>query len=332
MGYKYYYSGTLPDVNLQEKVINFIQNSYPSSPDLIVKPYPDIKYDVRVYYGKSVDEAGQIHSCCNDFCHENVCSPWNGVANVEQIVRDYPCNYFGIIQFCNRRKGTINGGEFIFDRTAGGILINISKLFPIYLDNQMKNENKDIPEPESMVQLSLRRVECPDPFLLNIIKLRWWPDLVCFDDEDFCQESLEEIRKYGLTKKLMDENLDYGECLRLLLNREPKKYFFPLPTEQEIKEKSTPEFIYEKEFLEAIEKTRDLIEICKEFVKSAERRVNQYEDCIKQYPSNHNYKSCLEEAQKWLADNKGALQHYKETFNEELEIYKKYYGRKETLH
>lgn len=91
-------------------------------------------------------------------------------------------------------------------------------------------------------------------------------------------------------------------------------------------------FLYEKEFLESIEKTRGMIEISKDFMKSAATRVKQYKDCVKQYPSNPNYKSCLEEAEKWLANNKGALKEEKETLNEKLEIYKIYYGRKETLH
>ena len=334
MGWKCYYSGSLPDIILQEKVIKFIQNSFPSPPDLIVKPYPDIKYDVRVYYGKSVDEAGQIHSCCNDFCHEKAYSPSKGRANVEQIIRDYPCNYFGIIQWCNRKDGTINGGQFIFDRTAGGLLINISKLFPIYLSAQTENENKEIPEPESMVQINLRGIELYEwPLLLNIIKLRWWPDLECSDDEDACAEVAHDIRKYGLAKKLMDENLNYDECIRLM-NIEHEKYFPPPPSKPRQEDRSTSSILYsdEKELLESIQSTRELIEICKDFIKGSENSVKRYEDFIKQYPSNPNYKSCLEEAEESLAKNKEALKQAKETLNEKLEIYKNYYGKKETLH
>ena len=91
-------------------------------------------------------------------------------------------------------------------------------------------------------------------------------------------------------------------------------------------------FFYEKEFLEAIEKTKGLIEICNLFIEVHEESVKKYEDKIKQSPSDHHYKSWLEEAKEKLAEDKEALQHYKETLNEELEIYKKYYGRKETLH
>ena len=91
-------------------------------------------------------------------------------------------------------------------------------------------------------------------------------------------------------------------------------------------------FVYEKEFLETIEKTRGLIEIYKEFIKSDEKRVKHYEDKIKQSPSDHRYKSWLEEAKEELAEDREALQYYKERLNEELEMHKKYYGRKETLH
>lgn len=91
-------------------------------------------------------------------------------------------------------------------------------------------------------------------------------------------------------------------------------------------------FFDEKELLESVEKTRQFIEICKDFVKSAATHVKQYKDCVKQYPSNPNYKSCLEEAEKWLVNNKEVLKQEKETLNEKLEIYKIYYGRKESLH
>lgn len=91
-------------------------------------------------------------------------------------------------------------------------------------------------------------------------------------------------------------------------------------------------FFDEKELSESIQKTRGLIEICNDFIKSAATRVKQYKDCVKQYPSDPDYKSCLEEAEKWLANNKGALKQEKETLNEKLEIYKNYYGKKETLH
>ena len=91
-------------------------------------------------------------------------------------------------------------------------------------------------------------------------------------------------------------------------------------------------FVYEKEFLESIEKTRGLIEICNYFIKVREDSVKRYEDKIKQSPSDHRYKSWLEEAKEKLEEDREALQHYEERLNEELEIYKKYYGRKKTLH
>ena len=225
MGWECYYSGSLPNIILQEKVIRFVQTFWEHPADLIVTPYPDIKYDVRVSYWKSIDESGRVHSCCNDFCHENIWKKWKRHASVEQIIHDYPCNYFGIIQGCNRENGTIDGGEFIFDRTLGGRLIEIDKLFPIYLDTQTGNANEETSEHESMVEIkyggNVRKIY-GFPLLLNIIKLRWWSDLECSDDDDMCAEVAHDIWKYGLAKKLMDESLNYDECCELM-NKAHKK-------------------------------------------------------------------------------------------------------------
>lgn len=91
-------------------------------------------------------------------------------------------------------------------------------------------------------------------------------------------------------------------------------------------------FVYEKEFLETIEKTRGLIEITMYFIEVFEDSVKRYQDKIKQNPSDHRYKKWLAEAEKELAGEKKLLQYYNKKFNEELEMHKKYYGRKETLH
>jgi hypothetical protein len=91
-------------------------------------------------------------------------------------------------------------------------------------------------------------------------------------------------------------------------------------------------FFDKTELLESIEKTRELIEICKDFIKSSENSVKRYKNCVKQYPSNPNYTSCLEEAEKWLGENKEALKQAKLILNEKLEIYTIYYEKKETLH
>jgi len=91
-------------------------------------------------------------------------------------------------------------------------------------------------------------------------------------------------------------------------------------------------FFDEKELLESIEKTRGLIEICKYFIEVREDSVKRYKKGINQYPSDHRYKGWLEEAEGELAKDKEALKQAKETLNEKLEIYKNYYGKKETLH
>jgi len=164
----------------------------------------------------------------------------------EQFFPDYPCYYYGVIHGCNRTDGTISFGEFVFDRTAGGRLVSFDELPPAYLDNQAGNDGRtEIQNRDLTVRLNLTntvRGNTLYPLLLTIIKLRWWPDLVCSDD-DFCQEYTQEIWKYGLTKKLMDENLDFRECLKLY-RKEREKYFPPPPPEEPApEEKITPKLI-----------------------------------------------------------------------------------------
>ena len=241
MGYECYYSGVLPDTALQEKVIKFAQSFYSGPPDLIVTPYPHIKYDTKISYIRKIGEA--IPGCCN----EKVWREWNGYASCEQHLSDYPCDYYGIIHGCDRTNGFIYYGEFVFDRTAGGRLVSFDNWPDVYLDHQAENDgevggrNGDL-----TVRLNLTntvRGNTAYPLLLSIIKLRWWPDLVCSDDEDFCQEYTQEIWKYGLAKKLMDENLDFDECLKLY-RKEHEKYFPPPPPEKpESEEINSPKLI-----------------------------------------------------------------------------------------
>ena len=91
-------------------------------------------------------------------------------------------------------------------------------------------------------------------------------------------------------------------------------------------------FSDEKELMASIKYSIDLVKVCEDFVKSSENSVERYKNCVKQYPSNPNYKSCLEEAEDWLVESKEALKQAKIILNERLEIYKIYYGEKETLH
>lgn len=211
-------------------------------PDLIVTPYPHIKYDTKISYIRKIGET--IPGICN----EEVWWERHGYASCTQHIPDYPCDYYGVIHGCDRTNGFIYYGEFIFDRTAGGRLVSFDEWPAVYLDHQAENDveaggqNRDL-----TVRLELRntvRGNTAYPLLLSIIKLRWWPDLVCFDDEDFCQEYAEEIWKYGLAKKLMDENLDFDECLKLY-RKEHEKYFQPPPPEDPAseEEKKTPKLI-----------------------------------------------------------------------------------------
>ncbi len=180
MGWECYYSGILPDIILQEKVIGFVRTFFTLPPDLIVTPYPHIRYETKTVY----------------------CEGYN---RCEHELPDYPCDYYGIVQSCDRKDGTIFGGEFIFDRTAGGLLVSFDRLPAVYLDTHSgqvcENEIHVSKLPVTLTRGSSVRGNIGFPLLLSIIKLRWWPALECSDDDDFCRYTSQNIWKYGLRLK-----------------------------------------------------------------------------------------------------------------------------------
>jgi hypothetical protein len=218
MGWECYYSGILPDIILQEKVICFVRTFFEFPPDLLVTPCPHIKYKTKMVY-------------------------WQGYNRYEHDLPDHPCDYYGIVQSCDRKDGIIFGGEFIFDRTEGGRLISFEKIPAAYLDAPSGQDGKNkiqVPElPVILTHGSSVRGNLGFPLLLNIIRLRWWPGLECHDDDDFCLETSKNIWKYGLTNRLMDEDLDYRSCAKMM-KKEHEKYFPPPPREETLPRKAKP--------------------------------------------------------------------------------------------
>lgn len=213
MGWECYYSGNLPDVTLQEKTINFVKSFFTSPPELIVTPDPDFRCLTKLHY-------------------------WQGKECYDHYMPEYPFNYYGVIPFFDRSDGTIYaGGQFLFDRNTGGRLVSFEKLPDVYLQLQTGEQSEKAIEDqptqfpaELTLGGSVRKIY-GFALLLSVIKLRWWPDLECCDDDDYCQLTFQRIWKYGLASKLMDESLDYNACCEIM-KKEHEKYFPPEPPEQ----------------------------------------------------------------------------------------------------
>jgi hypothetical protein len=207
MGWECFYSGILPDIILQEKVTNFVKTFYSSPQELIVTPDPSLRYLTKLDY-------------------------WHERKFYEHYMPDYPFNYYGIIQLCDRKDGTIFGGQFIFDRTAGGRLVSFKKLPDTYVlsqtseqhDKKAGNRPAEFPI-ELTLGDSVRKIY-GFALLLSVIRLRWWPDLKCCDDDDSCQKTFQRIWEYSLARKLMDESLNYNSCVDIM-KKEHEKYFPP---------------------------------------------------------------------------------------------------------
>ena len=190
MGCDFFYSGILPDSGLQEKVIEFVQ-SYYSEIDLVVHPQPELKYKTIIWQENGRDQRKPEETA-------------------------YPFNFYGVIPAC--KYGILEHGQFIFDRAWGGRLIRFSKLPGIF-----NVQPKDPYYNELNVDVYINRggynrmVNGSGAFalLLNIIRLRWWPDLWFGDDYEYCKDIGHMIWKYSLLTEMKNEDLDFEKCSEL---------------------------------------------------------------------------------------------------------------------
>lgn len=189
MGCNFFFSGRLPDIKTQEKVIEFVRQ-YDPMIDLVVQPDPKVKFRTLV---------------------ELIGGKGKG-----KIENEYPFDFFGIIPFC--KEVVLEHGQFIFDRTDGGRLVRFFKL-PDSYHVPPQYPSYDKPNVELYVSEGgyNRLMGSRDVFalLLNIIRLRWWPDFGLQDDFYVCRDIGKMIREYGLEHKMQDESLDFQGCLAL---------------------------------------------------------------------------------------------------------------------
>lgn len=197
MGSDFFYNGFLGDTSAQEKVISVVQEYYEKA-GLTVIP-TDNTYTSRI-------------------------ANWNEKRWLRaHIDPAYPFNYFGIIPFPN--YCFIEHGQFVFDRTQDGKLVSLLKVprgydfewapWDLIKVSDYIEGYVDKPE-EYLVEVQeggyTRCGGYSFATLLNIIRLRWMPDLYMGDDGDACLEVRAIIERNNLKAIFKDESVCFAKC------------------------------------------------------------------------------------------------------------------------
>jgi len=193
MGCDFFYDGSVPDVETQGKIIEFVRSHFPNV-DLCIHPDPDTKYRTR--FGPAFDDSKAL----------------------------YPFDFYGVIPFVS--TGILEHGQFIFDRSAGGCLVRILKL-PDSFDVPPSEVISGTEDGEVVImEGGYNRELGGDGFalLLNIVKLRWWPELEMGDDYNICTTVGNMIWQYGLARKMTNEHIDFETCMDLLVREHERRH------------------------------------------------------------------------------------------------------------
>lgn len=208
MGCDFFYSGTLADTALQQKVIN-LAASYFSEIALYIHPKPESEYLTK-YYTRS----------------DYITSP-----------KLYPFNYYGIIPYFEDKL--CDYGQFVFDRTDGGKLIRFEKLPNCFdkppWDDLYINEEAEV----VLTEGGHTRMDASYAFalLLNLMKIRWWPELWLGDDYDVCSDVGGFLKDTGLDITFNNEGLGFKPCYDLFIQEKDRLY----PPRQKPEYKPSPD-------------------------------------------------------------------------------------------
>jgi hypothetical protein len=193
MGCDFFFSGTVPATETQEKIIEFVRSHY-SNADIFIQPDPGSTYRTLVEKGSS------------------------------RIEKNHPFDYYGVIPFA--RTGILEHGQFIFDRANGGCLVRILKL-PDSFDVQPHGRHDGEATAEVVISDGGYNRELGGygfATLLNIIRLRWWPELDMSDDYGICRRVGILIWEYGLARRMANDQLDFDICMHLLAREHERRH------------------------------------------------------------------------------------------------------------
>lgn len=193
MGCDFFFSGSIPATETQEKIIEFVRSHY-SNADLFIQPDPRSIYRTLI------------------------------VKSSQRQEKDHPFDFYGVIPFA--KTGILEHGQFIFDRANGGCLVRILKL-PDSFDVQPHSQYVGEETAEVVIRDGGYNRELGGygfATLLNIIRLRWWPELDMDDDYGLCTRVGNLIWEYGLARRMANEQLDFDICMHLLTREHERRH------------------------------------------------------------------------------------------------------------
>ncbi len=131
--------------------------------------------------------------------------------------------------------------QFVFDRSAGGKLVRFYKLpkrFNLPADESYETDPERWGDVIFHAGGYTRELGAATAYtlLLNIIRLRWFPDLTAHDDYGIFGSVESDLWKSGLARVVQNANLDFSECWRLYLEEDTKLH----PKRRELAEEPVP--------------------------------------------------------------------------------------------
>ena len=145
----------------------------------------------------------------------------------ERIVSLYPYNFYGIAPHY-KFKPLRDRMQFVFDRSDHGRIVSIG----MTRESQDDDEGYERQLRGQGVQVSLRdggherTIDggTAQSLLLNVIRMRYCPNLRTGDDYGYGQKVADEIEAWGLTAALGNKSLDFDACWDLYIGEYKKRH------------------------------------------------------------------------------------------------------------
>lgn len=195
MGCDIFYSGSLADEGLQLEVLRFV-TSWHDEIALRLEPIPEERFATSIEH--------------------------------RHPLVDYPFDFIGIIPLFHDKL--LEHRQFVFDRTGGGRLVRLLKLPARFNLPSDPVFDEMVPRRWGDVVLKVggytREIGAARAYnlLLNIIRLRWWPELRLNDDYSESDYVASDLWEFGLVNVFQNRNLDFNECWRLYQEEYQKRH------------------------------------------------------------------------------------------------------------
>ena len=202
MGCDFFYSGILPDIKLQEKVVKWIAEYYEEKA-VLIQPCPEDEYLTEYILSQSLRYPDRLN-----MYEEIMYRHEHGTKRMQ-----YPFNYYGVVPLHGWELH--EHSQIIFDRSAEGRMVRFLKLpdkfgLPARDDFYREHDAEVVLREGGYDRLIHNRLHFA--LLLCIINLRWFSTLNVGDDYsvyDTVSKVIEEVR---LMETFRDETMNYQQC------------------------------------------------------------------------------------------------------------------------